>query len=428
MSVNRFLFTQNGNPTSQVLTASISDVNTVVSNAADLAELAGLYTPPTTTVAAKLDMKEGTNNGTNKVTIKPADSLSADVTMTLPSQNGVTLVDTQIGTSIQAYSANLDEYAAVNPTTAGLALLDDADAAAQRTTLGLTSNAVTALTHSVCQGRLTGTSGSPITLGAATSITTLYFTPVNGNLIGLHNGSSTWTILPFTELSLAVPATTNTVYDVFAYNNNGTVAIESLVWTNTTTRATAIVFQDGVPVKSGDSTRRLIGTFATGAVSGETTDDGSTGRLVYNLYNQVPRHFQKAPTNASWTHSAYGTWRNINNDATDTSISIVNGGILNGTGNISAWYKCLAKSSSTNVNVIVGISINGNNPAPAAMGFGPSLTSTGGPCFCQLNNTGANVGIITIAAMEYLDGSSDTVTYYKTKGAAAGALAGIVWM
>ncbi len=37
----------------------------------------------------------------------------------------------------QAYSANLDEYAAVNPTAAGLALLDDADAAAQRTTLGL---------------------------------------------------------------------------------------------------------------------------------------------------------------------------------------------------------------------------------------------------------------------------------------------------
>jgi hypothetical protein len=42
-----------------------------------------------------------------------------------------------IGSNVQAYSANLDEYAAVNPTAAGLALLDDADAAAQRTTLGL---------------------------------------------------------------------------------------------------------------------------------------------------------------------------------------------------------------------------------------------------------------------------------------------------
>lgn len=43
-----------------------------------------------------------------------------------------------IGTTVQAHSANLDEFAAVNPTAAGLALLDDADAAAQRATLGST--------------------------------------------------------------------------------------------------------------------------------------------------------------------------------------------------------------------------------------------------------------------------------------------------
>lgn len=51
-----------------------------------------------------------------------------------------------IGTNVQTYSANLDEYAAVNPTAAGLALLDDANAAAQRTTLGLGTAATTAAT------------------------------------------------------------------------------------------------------------------------------------------------------------------------------------------------------------------------------------------------------------------------------------------
>ena len=59
-----------------------------------------------------------------------------------------------IGVSVQAYSANLDEYAAVNPTPAGLALLDDASAADQRTTLELGTAAV----------KNTGTSGDAVPL------------------------------------------------------------------------------------------------------------------------------------------------------------------------------------------------------------------------------------------------------------------------
>ena len=47
------------------------------------------------------------------------------------------LDSSSIGVSIQPYSAHLVKFATVNPTVAGLALLDDVDAAAQRTTLGL---------------------------------------------------------------------------------------------------------------------------------------------------------------------------------------------------------------------------------------------------------------------------------------------------
>ncbi len=46
-----------------------------------------------------------------------------------------------IGTDVQAYNANLTTYATVAPTAAGLDLMDDANAAAQRTTLGLGSMA-----------------------------------------------------------------------------------------------------------------------------------------------------------------------------------------------------------------------------------------------------------------------------------------------
>lgn len=61
-----------------------------------------------------------------------------------------------IGTTVQPYSANLTEFATVNPTAAGLALLDDADASAQRTTLGLGTAATTASTDyaNAAQGAL----------------------------------------------------------------------------------------------------------------------------------------------------------------------------------------------------------------------------------------------------------------------------------
>ena len=53
--------------------------------------------------------------------------------------SGTNTGDNAANSSSQPASANLDEYAAVNPTAAGLALLDDADATAQRATLGLGS-------------------------------------------------------------------------------------------------------------------------------------------------------------------------------------------------------------------------------------------------------------------------------------------------
>ncbi len=68
-----------------------------------------------------------------------------------------------IGTNVQAYSANLDEYAAVNPTAAGLAILDDANAAAQLVTMG-------------AQAALTFTSNA------------------NGSAIGIPIGGSTYYI------------------------------------------------------------------------------------------------------------------------------------------------------------------------------------------------------------------------------------------
>jgi len=63
----------------------------------------------------------------------------------------------EIGADVQAYSPNLAEFAGVNPTAQGLALLDDADADTQRSTLGLGNMAVQAAgSVAITGGSITG--------------------------------------------------------------------------------------------------------------------------------------------------------------------------------------------------------------------------------------------------------------------------------
>lgn len=160
-------------------------------------------------------------------------------------------------------------------------------------------------------GRLTLTSGVPVTTGDVTAATSVYFTPYISGYISLWNSSvSAWNTLPFNEITISVPATTSTMYDVFAYISSGAVACETLAWTNDTTRATAITLLNGVYVKSGDSTRRYIGSFRTTTVSGQT-EDSVTKRYVWNYYNRVNRFMVAVDTTNSWTYST-ASWRQAN--------------------------------------------------------------------------------------------------------------------
>ena len=124
------------------------------------------------------------------------------------------------------------------------------------------------------------------------------------------------------ELSLNISGyTAGKNYDIFIYNNAATPALESLVWTNDTTRATALVLQDGRYVKSGDLTRLYLGTIRITAVTGQC-EDSAVRRFVYNQYNQVLRAlFVAEATN----HTYSGSYRKWNNSDTNNLIEWVAG-------------------------------------------------------------------------------------------------------
>lgn len=166
----------------------------------------------------------------------------------------------------------------------------------------------------VCQGRLTLTTGTPVTTSDVTAAETLYFTPFRGNKIDLYDSTGQrWVRYKFSELSLDVPDATQ-MNDVFIYNNAGTLTLEAVAWSNDTTRATALTTQDGVYVKSGATSRRYLGSFRSTTDGNGQTEDSFAKRWVWNYYNRVERTMRVVEATNTWTYST-ATTRQANGSA-----------------------------------------------------------------------------------------------------------------
>lgn len=158
--------------------------------------------------------------------------------------------------------------------------------------------------YGLCGGRLTLTTGVPVTSSDVTgaSAATIFFTPYTGGAIALFDGTSVWGAFTFNEISIAVPAVANQMYDVFASQTAGVVALSLVAWTSDTARATNITLQNGVYVKSGGTTFRYLGSFRTTAVAGQT-EDSLAKRHVWNWCNQKARPLRVTDLTNSWTYS-----------------------------------------------------------------------------------------------------------------------------
>jgi hypothetical protein len=165
--------------------------------------------------------------------------------------------------------------------------------------------------NGINDGRLTLSSATPVTSADVTGATSIYYTQYTGNRVTLYDGTR-WTLYAFTERTLALGTLTSGLpYDVFLYDNAGTLTLEATAWSNGTTRATALTQQDGVYVRTGALTRRYLGTFYT--TSTTQTEDSYAKRLLWNYYHRVRRPMRVIETDNSYVYTT-ATWRQANAD------------------------------------------------------------------------------------------------------------------
>jgi hypothetical protein len=137
--------------------------------------------------------------------------------------------------------------------------------------------------------RLSMVSGNPNPINSSSG--SVYMTPYIGNTIALYDTTNQiWDLFSTTQIAISVSGlNVGSLYDVFAYNNGVLgVAIQTVEWTNTTTRATALAYKDGVLVKTDNYSRRYLGTFLVSATN--VVYDTPAFRHLYNFNNRLPNN------------------------------------------------------------------------------------------------------------------------------------------
>lgn len=177
----------------------------------------------------------------------------------------------------------------------------------------------------ICEGRLTLTAGTPVTVTDVTAAVSVFFTPYKGNRIALFDGTATWAVFTFVETTLSIGTISSGLpVDIFGSAVNGALALNLVGWTNGTTRATALTLQDGVLVQTGATNKRYLGTFYT--TSATTTEDSLAKRYLWNYYNRVPRRLRRQESNNanSWAY-------------TTATVRQANGNVLNQVALVVGW-------------------------------------------------------------------------------------------
>lgn len=302
---------------------------------------------------------------------------------------------------------------------------DTTDSGTEGTVLRLPWEGLLGLSGIQPGGRLTLESGVPVSTSDQTAKGTLYYTPYVHDYIRLYNGTRP-TLYTFTERSLSLTLTSGKNYDVFLYDNSGTLTLElSAAWTNDTTRADALAWQAGVGyVKSGTATRLWLGTIRASA-SNKTElvfggADTAARCFMWNAYNRVKVPLRWWDTTDSWTYST-ATWRQKRASGNNQA------------GIVAGYVGCFASITSVAISFndsavarLHAIGLDSTSARAAGCPSGrPVYTTSGAGSTSTSFNFLCPLGYHYVAEIE-CGYASGTTTWYGDIGESGGAQSGAV--
>lgn len=236
-------------------------------------------------------------------------------------------------------------------------------------------------------GRLCISTGEAVATSDLTAKTTVYYTPHKHNYAKLYNGGA-WYPVQFSELSQTLAdnskspaaATNNSVYDMFLWNDAGTLrCTRGPAWNTSTARGTGagtteIARVDGIylnkyDIANGPAANRglFVGTICTDGstqlnvmLAPAAAAGGSNNRVdIWNMFNRV--------------HAA-STCRDSTNTWTYTTLTFRS---LNGSNSNRITFACGINEDAIRAVVVANASSTTADPAYAAIGLNSVTVQSG---------------------------------------------------
>lgn len=171
--------------------------------------------------------------------------------------------------------------------------------------------------------RLAPYSGYPEMPIDDTALSNFKLVPYRGRRISLYDSTKGYFVTVATDPGadpnyLLTGHTAGLPFDIFCYLSGGVPVLESLNWTNSTTRAVSILRVNGMFLNGDDQTRRYLGTCRPRSATTfhwvQNGVDSPAKFDLWNAHNRLTFHWSVIATTNTWAYST-AAWRQAQGSA-----------------------------------------------------------------------------------------------------------------